>query len=548
MYLHSIEIMNSLIESLPSCNDKTSDILSKITSLTTEYVTAMETYKQEDRKAKLQIIKDTITASINAADDEEKYCDINEINDFIYFDVCDVYTFKYSSTTDIKLLENFIEFAFESMGIELVAAPVEQTPDEPETPINTTEDKTPPNPTIESNQSPTDDNVFANLEPIALDETDDVIVEEDIEARKKKNVEHMNSVRDNITRATEQVRLAKFKERTDEIAHVISDTHTIVTLIRNGVSNVFNKLTQSEVFLSDVIKMVGEDIGSLTHVLWVRLLIKVEALNRKNKLLRTPKIIIDDAIKNGQIASLDKKDMVYITVCNLEFIASHSPVRPYSIFALIVYMLDYCDKTSSLAISETPEEIVELMSGVYDIFVSNSLKEDFVYDASDDITSLGTLDKWHQKNDIVMMYLNDPNFDTPDGDSNVVDEIIKIYKTRDVLMSTQTLDKSQTTAIHELLNQIETNGSSRYIRKRYEDKDTYVLIAKNVGGFQNICIVADNLGVVSYVNFDATHTYQKNYVQQNASELIKWLKLLMPENSTTEPQQDIVAAPTTKLN
>lgn len=542
MYLDLISDIKSILASIPACHvDGKLD--PKIQEAVDVIERRIETCIAKDREVEIQYIKDMIDASLLNHTDRTILTMMGTSNGLFNITIDDVFGFKLHPSTDIKMLRNFVEYVFDTLGVTIVEPMLENIP----TDSKTAEDEVTEAPTV----------VVEEPESVEIEEPAEEAIEEvvyldpeEIEIKKKQNVEHLNNVRSNLNKLSDEARSVKLKERTDEIAHVISDNHTIVSIMKNGIKYVFNQLEGNEIFLSDILNRTKEKIGHVSNMNWLRALVKVEEINRKNKLEPTPRVIVDNNLATNTIASLDKKEVAYIVVCNLEFISNHHDVRGYSIFELITYMLDYCDKTSSLTITDTPEEIANLMSGVYEIFVSNNLNKDFVYNVSDDITTLGLVDNWHLKNNIVMSYLTDADFNTLSNYDDDVNKVVDICSKRDILMSTQTLDTNQTKQLYSVLDSINLTSTNNVIRKHDVENNTYVLIGKNIGTYKNICIVIDSMGVVSYMNQTDGRSFQKNYTPQYASDLIKWLDVLFPKYPTIVQPIGLVAAvpPTNELN
>lgn len=346
---------------------------------------------------------------------------------------------------------------------------------------------------------------------------------EEIELQKKKNVEHLNRVRSGIDKMAEERRQMELKIRTDAIATVIANNHnTVARLIK--VTTAFLKThPESTIPLSEIMQEIAtHDFVSDPAI--IRTVIKLTEINLKAALVSIPTIVIDSSNTIGLLPYSSKAHLAYITVCNLAVVRAHESIRAYSVFELITYMLDYCETTSSLNIADTPEEIVELMSGVYDIFVSNALNPEFVYNSAT-AQSITMADTWYQTNPLVTHYLSKIP-PAPISDS-VLKSIAELYSDRNTLMSQQSLDRANVVKLRDMFDKLWITQQSNVVCEYHESLGSYVIAAREVGPYEHVCIVIDNLGVMSYVSKDTSMSYQKNYDVNQTAELLRWLNILL---------------------
>lgn len=353
--------------------------------------------------------------------------------------------------------------------------------------------------------------------------------EESTEAQKQKSIEHLNKVREGMNASAEAKRNEQLKLRTDEIAHYIANNFNTTQLIKSTATAIISEITTPAVKLSDLLKQIKEALPiEVTDDSLLRTVIRTVEINLKHKLALKTAVSVDVETSFRYLTTLQKMGLAYTTICNLTYVAAHEAIRPYSVFALITYMLDYCDRTSSLNIAETPEEIVDLMAGVYDIFVSNALKTDFVYDAATDLQKQILPDQWHLNHEIVKSYLDQLPKRSLNDASESVNKLVGIYRNRDTLMSYQNIKPDNVIELKSLLTEIIGYQDAQTYSAKFED-DTYLIITRDVGTFAVICIYIDNMGCLSYIQQVDGKASQQYYLPNDASMLLKWFEITIPK-------------------
>ena len=346
---------------------------------------------------------------------------------------------------------------------------------------------------------------------------------EETALQKKKNVEHLNEIRNGIDRIAEERRQKELKIRTDGIATVIANNHNTVARLSKVVTDFLTEYGEPTVNLSEVIDEVLNH-NFVNDPAIIRTVIKVIEINLKSTLTPIPSVVIGSDTTNGLLPYSSKAHLAYITICNLATVRAHETVREYSVFELITYMLDYCETTSSLNIADTPEEIVELMSGVYDIFVSNALNPEFVYNSAVAQSTI-IADTWHRVNPVVTHYLDKiPEVSAADSK---LKPVTALYAARNLLMSQQYLERTAVVELRDILDAIWIVEQSDVLYEYHPSAECYVIIARNIGPYENVCIVIDKAGAMSYAAKDNSMSYQKNYDVHQTAELLRWFNILL---------------------
>lgn len=457
------------------------------------------------RDAKLNRVKDKLTNYVSQYPDFN-YTMIPMVDGSDHYEFNELYTFKLRADGDIDLLEQFVDNFVTNI-------------------LNT--------PKLVPTTQPQVGSPGVGVKRTVTTLDHEVV---DTEEQKRKSIETMEKVREDMNKMSESKRQEALKVRTDEIAHYISNTYDQVKSIKAAATKVLSGLTGGTVKLSQVMEDVKKELPFAVqgYETTLRSMIRVAELNLKSKLELAVVVEIDVPTALRYLVTQDKQEIAYLTACNLDFIAAHGDIRPYNIFELITYILDYCDRSSSLTIADTPEEVVDLISGIYDIFVANGLDTEFVYDASMDMKSQVLPDGWYLNNRLTMSYLDKlPCVDLKSEPIEIC-KLTAIYAQRDILMSYQHIKAEQIESVKQILTNFTSSKALPPVYAVSYGEDRYLIIARDVGSFSSVLIYIDQRGCLSYAIQPDEKSYQKYYLPRDAGSLLKWFEIIMPK-STTPP-------------
>lgn len=190
-------------------------------------------------------------------------------------------------------------------------------------------------------------------------------------------------------------------------------------------------------------------------------------------------------------------------------------------------MLDYCRKTSALELADSPEAIVDLASGVYDIFLSMNLHEDIAY-APDTNNHLNIFDdKWYRTNRALLLnldkigskYKNEYN----DKTKTTLDSIFNLVNNRSLLQSKQKITHLEFDDLNILVNSLLNNDVDSTGTVYYkQDVDNHVIVYKYK--YRSVmCMVIDNNGLLTFIMDNEKGRYQQHHGSDSAATAIKWL-------------------------
>ena len=485
--------------------------------------------QEEVFQRRLQSVRNMVKNWLaECGDDTIEYKQYREDN-FEYFNFNEEYIFKINTIKNVDKLIGFIEFVMNSY----VPQPSETTaPVEKEAPQQL------PDPIV-TQAAISETTIDTNTITQSVEEEEYIApTPEEIAEQKRKNVEHMERVRRDMDVIAESNRKKILKERSDEVAHTLSDRYDVVQRIVNPIKNVLVENANSmKIQLNDIINelrvkyLIEEDTALL------RAMIKVVSINLRNRFKDIPTVVVDKDYQNIITPHHAKIKLFHVAIANLDLVKLHESIRPYSLFELIIYMTDYASRTNSIIIADTPEDIVSLASGIYDIFVTHGLRKEFVYSSSEDNVDVQAIDTWYLQNPILSHYLDMiPSSKVPAKEG--VSEILEVFSNRNVLMSQQQLDQGKIDVVKIALDKIFNDTDSGSFIAYYEEMNTYLLIASKIGSFSKVVIVLDSMGVVSFNIFNDNKRYQKTYTPVDAAELSRWFNNIFNPTKVTITQPE----------
>lgn len=364
---------------------------------------------------------------------------------------------------------------------------------------------------------------------------------EDYDMERKNNVEHLRTVKENIVSGVERTKQEKLKNRIGEIADGIGGTSLDVRSVRRCVEMWFDNMSNDGKFtlfeLVDIIKRQAR----VVYPMLIRLIIQTTIINYQQRLQNIPSFKEHDKSKNMymQMSSIDKELLVGISVMNLDVIQDQAIGRPYGNYQLAIYLIDLCNKSSSLTVTESPEEIATLTLGVYNILLSKNLEGDFVYAADVNNQYDVYTDDWFKENNIIRHYLGRIAAITEeDGQHDIIGIITSLVDKRDRTMTTPRIDTEDVNSVFDWANKLpdrETNGFKVHLGHA---GDTYVVCGDYPVGVtdgvlevkQSVIVVTDNTAV-AFVKPKNGGLTQEFYNPQHVNRLALWLNFFLPINS-----------------
>lgn len=364
---------------------------------------------------------------------------------------------------------------------------------------------------------------------------------EDYDMERKNNVEHLRTVKENIVSGVERTKQEKLKNRIGEIADGIGGTSLDVQSVRRYVEMWFNNMSNDGKFtLFELVDIITRQ-ARVVYPMLIRLIIQTTIINYQQRLQNIPSFKEHDKSKNMymQMSSIDKELLVGISVMNLDVIQDQAIGRPYGNYQLAIYLIDLCNKSSSLTVTESPEEIATLTLGVYNILLSKNLEGDFVYAADVNNQYDVYTDDWFKENNIISHYLGRIAAITEeDGQHDIIGIIKSLVDKRDRTMTTPRIDTEDVNSVFDWANKLpdrETNGFKVHLGHA---GDTYVVCGDYPVGVtdgalevkQAVIVVTDNTAV-AFVKPKNGGLTQEFYNPQHVNRLALWLNFFLPINS-----------------
>lgn len=364
---------------------------------------------------------------------------------------------------------------------------------------------------------------------------------EDYDMERKNNVEHLRTVKENIVSGVERTKQEKLKNRIGEIADGIGGTSLDVRSVRRCVEMWFDNMSNDGKFtLFELVDIITGQ-ARVVYPMLIRLIIQTTIINYQQRLQNIPSFKEHDKSKNMymQMSSIDKELLVGISVMNLDVIQDQAIGRPYGNYQLAIYLIDLCNKSSSLTVTESPEEIATLTLGVYNILLSKNLEGDFVYAADVNNQYDVYTDDWFKENNIIRHYLGRIAAITEeDGQHDIIGIITSLVDKRDRTMTTPRIDTEDVNSVFDWANKLpdrETNGFKVHLGHA---GDTYVVCGDYPVGVtdgalevkQAVIVVTDNTAV-AFVKPKNGGLTQEFYNPQHVNRLALWLNFFLPINS-----------------
>lgn len=377
-----------------------------------------------------------------------------------------------------------------------------------------------------------------NKLPPSVDEVEqsDVVYEDptasELDAKKKQNVEEIKKIKESQVKDLEAKNALALKDRCDDIEEYLIGVAPKVRDILDTIELVAQSTPDSthEQKIAEIIDLTKQ------NDIIVKLLVQVYKINGQLKQdqagWKSVATIPEEIIT---ITSQRKRDLFAIAVANLDLVHAHDPIRQYSLYELIITMFDYCDKTSSLTIVDTPEAIAVLASGIYDILLNKDLNRDFVYMPDSTNPLIDNDVNWFKKSHILHSYIRHIPYtgaiEYMDEPVKKLIEILNIAGTRDLLFANQRLApvkiKELLSLAHSVVN--DSESEQQYYSFKYKKDDVIQLVV--VSKLDNetiVCIVRDKDGILSYIQYEDGKSYQQQHSNDTANVVIKWLENIIP--------------------
>lgn len=359
---------------------------------------------------------------------------------------------------------------------------------------------------------------------------------EDVVKAKQSNVEHMRKVKQSIDAKNDIAKEERVIKRMEPIDNYISSHYNYFDTIKNSAEKWLLSVDGNDKLL-DVLEL-AQQINTDTHINdlgLIRVIMEVVSINLSNKLIPIASFKETDKQLYLPMSSHDKELMLGVALVNLDSVRKQEKFRDYNDVHLIVHIIEYCNKNSSLTITETPEEIAQLAKVMYDVLLSKNLNSDYVY-AADVNNQLDSYDsRWFMRNNVVRSYLDKIKETCENTKQDDVMSLIEtIMNRRDVTMSNPRLATKDVTQLFNVLQQLPIYDSEEHVRYGYSN-NVYVVGGRYPIGngnqdinFNHAFIVATEECIAVIINIGADSHFQEFYVQENASKLVKWLEYFIP--------------------
>lgn len=501
MSLNTVKQINQLVDELIN-DEETQPIVDTLKDALTNYKTILATRERVSQLKTINKIIDNIKIRY-----PELKVDVSELNDIRTIVFNDTYGIRLTHQTHIGDLVEFANFVINQYELK------------PSTKTSTVPDT-------------------ESIQPVASQQSDitdpHVPTESEIAAKKKDNVEHIKKLKESQERETALAREKVLRDRCVEIDTIlkrvtpdVEETLETIDLVAQASPEL-----DHDVRLEEIIKI------SKQSAVLVRLLVQVYIIN--SQLIQDGKEWNTRSNKPKEPVTLNteyKKQLFMIAVTQLKLVKAHSNVRGYPIQELIVTMLDYCDKTSSLIIIDTPEDIASLASGIYDILLNKDLNRDFVYKPDNSNPLLENDANWYKNSKVLRSYVVHIPFTSAieymDEPVKKLIEILHIVGQRDVLFANQTLSHSGIKRVFEIASDVINNSDTEqnYYSFKYKKNDILelVILSKLPNG-TIVCIVRDEHGVSSYIQYNDNKSYQQHHTNDTVNVLIKWFENIIPNH------------------
>ena len=356
----------------------------------------------------------------------------------------------------------------------------------------------------------------------------------EIDAKKKQNVEEMKKIKESQVKELEAKKDSALKDQCDTIEEYLTGVTPTVIEILEAIELVTQTTPDSthEQKITDVIGLTKQ------NDIIVKLLVQVYKINGQLKQDQSGwKSVATTPDDVAVITSQRKRDLFAIAVANLDLVQAHNSTRGYTLYELIVTMLDYCDKTSSLMIVDTPQSIAVLASGIYDILLNKDLNRDFVYMPDSTNPLMDNDVNWFKKSAVLHSYIRHIPYTNAleymNESVKKLIEIIRIAGTRDLLFANQRLSpvmmKELLGIAYDVVNDPEQE--QRYYSFKYKKNDVIQLaIVAKLDNQTIVCIVRDENGILTYIQYEDGKSYQQQHTNDTANVVIKWLENIIPNH------------------
>ena len=361
---------------------------------------------------------------------------------------------------------------------------------------------------------------------------------EEIDEQKQANVDHLKKVKDNINGSVESKRQTQMRFRVGEIADGIGGTRIDVEKLRPPIeewlSDMSNDMT---ITLFDLVDLIHSKVR-MSDPMLTRLLIQVCIINRHHRLLDVPRFTETPKTKNTymQLNTSDKELLVGITLANLDVVEQHKHARTYGLYQLAIYVIDLCNKSSSLTVTESPEEIVSITVGVYNILLSKNLDGNFVYAADVNNQYDVSTEDWFKTNKVIRSYLDRIEHITEeDNQQDIIAVISGLIAQRDVTMSTARLDTKSANEILDWALKLPHTSTNHIGTNMGHADGTYIVtgnyptgIVDGVANFKQAAVIATHDAIAVIVKPKTGGLTQEFYNPEHASRLALWLEFFLP--------------------
>lgn len=354
---------------------------------------------------------------------------------------------------------------------------------------------------------------------------------EDEERLKLENVKTLKAIKDNADKRTAAHRAELFNKRvidaTNYLASLPDPTESIEFITTWLIDFSNNQTLDILEFTNYVIENC--DI-KLSKAMW-RVVIESVANNLADKLIKIASFKPNRTALYMAITSQDKADLIILALALHGLINEHAQAVNLDIPSLAIRILDYCDKTSSTAVAESPEELTQLAIMLYGVVLSKNLTSEFIYAV--DINSQHIIDEddWFINNDVISHYLDVIRGEAIEDIKSkpIIDTIATIIDSRDKLMTDSTLSNSAAAGLYIQLDTltamydnpdvvISATDRTIVIGGKYSEDNTVAFVIATESAICTIIRVSD----MSYI--------QSFYNAANVMKLTKWLSYFITKH------------------
>ena len=357
---------------------------------------------------------------------------------------------------------------------------------------------------------------------------------EEVEAAKKNNIERLRLVKREMDDKVVAFKNSKIAKRLEPISVYVESTKVSVAELIVDIESWLSTVTNDDdITVLEFAQLISEKSG-VKDLSLIRVVTEVVKINMSQELKQIATFKETSKPLYIMMNSQDKEMLLAVALLNLNMVRKQKQYRDYDDIHLVLHVLEYANKNSSLTVAETPEEITELAKVLYDVLLSKNLESEFVYAADVNNHYDAYNDTWFTENNVVQSYMKQiAKMCEGDKQDDIVNLITITMGNRDKTMSSPRLDTANVNSLFNLLLNLPIKNKDVSLRTGYFN-NTYV-----VGGYyptyindeqiyNKAFIIATSDCIAVMVNVSEDSYFQEFFNQENTSKLIKWLEYFIP--------------------